>query len=557
MDWSRVFPEISDPAELDALLERLRTLHTDVAGSETFFPWKQVPEPATSVMFGTVMSRHLHGVLEDASRRLGRMEVVADPDAVLAVLTDCTVQFAAEQGFRPIVDLLAVARTNGELSGTDPHARFRDFAERLDSPEGYARLQRQHPDLLPRVRRLASYRVDAALDVLSATDRSWAAICDALALDPADRIAGLGMGVGDVHARGRQVLVLTTESGRRLVAKPRDIGVEVQYSAFVRRLAGESQGVDLPGPRSYAADGVGWFEHVGDDGSRSPDFFTMVGVHLAALHLLNGTDVHYENLMIDAQGRPVVVDAEALFTPYLPGAGRIDSLLLGVRATGLLTVGDIEGGRGFDYGALDYTPGAASPVRSWTVVDAGRDDMRLEMHRPTVEHPGVLGGSRATAQDARDLLQSYRATMRWVLEHVDDVLQWVRTGFRGRCRYIHRPTLSYALVSRLATHPGFMTEADRALVLGRVAVLSPATPWSMVESEVRQLLDGDIPVFTVDLHERDVLDAAGNPTGAQVREAPIRRVLDGIAGLDEDTVAREVDAVSRTVAQWGTPGPPP
>lgn len=569
--WERVFPGVPD---LDALLtdiDRTADREQSSAGpagtaarttspehpraEQRRFAYASAWPDSDRVLFGAIMSRHVVDLFEAAGRTLELNTCLAIPARVHDDLVQTVLRDAAEQGLRPVLQFLGRLRRQQRLRGDDPYERFADFERFVATPAGYREFQDAYPELLPRVRRLVRARLDAVLHLLDRTRAHWRDIITELDLLDDDRVAVVELGHGDAHAAG-QVAVLQLSSGRRVVAKPRDISLEAGYGEFSAWL-GSQIGEDLRQLRSHSTPTLGWFEHAEPThGPLHPRFFAQVGVHLAALFLLNGTDIHYENIVTDQLGRPVVVDAEALFTPYLPGAGRLESDLLGVVATGLLRAGPEAG---FEYGALEYRSGAAAPLRSWRIRNAGRDDMHLSMAEGKVDHPGVLRrGHRPGADDARDLIDAFTSALSWVLRHRSQVANRIESTFTGPCRYIHRPTMSYAMVARMCTHPMFAAERDRRRAAGRVAVLAPITPWPMIADEINALVDGDIPAFTVDIRRTQVCDAVGREVpGVHMRETPLSRVLRGLEGLGPEDLDEQAAVVHDLVAGWGAPAAVP
>ncbi|WP_222192505.1 DUF4135 domain-containing protein [Modestobacter italicus] len=517
--------------------------------------------PVPAALFGEVMTGLVADQLQDTAGRLRPLRLLADPDAVVQTVTAHAVHLASTLAARSVLRRLDHRRRAGSLTGSTAEERHASFVAELASPAGLAGLVAEQPDLVAWVRAVVGLRLDAVADLLTATDRHWPTVAATVAgVHPGDRVAGVDLGAGDTHGRGRSVAVLRLDSGGAVVVKPRHLGVEQAFGTVASWL-GEQVGVELPRLTGWSADGHGWVEHVGPGTAPpAPTYLRATGVLLAALHLLDATDVHYENLLVDRAGLPVVVDAETLLTPRLEGTDRPDDGLLGVVATGMLSLRREQAGPGdgeLDPGALGYTPGAVSPFRSWQVVRPGRDDMRLEMAPVRVDHPGPAAAARhRTAADRDELERGFSDVLGWVLAHRERTIGRIDTAMpddpAASVRYIHRPTMLYAQVLRMATHPTFVTRADRRRALGRLAVLGPATPWPLLASEIRQLDLGDLPSFRVPLRGTSVLDGLGDETGARCRQAPLARCLDAVRRLTDSDARREAAAVHTSLAAWDT-----
>lgn len=552
--WSELFGDLGGEP-LDQLLTWADAAPSDLPSDPTggARPWRMAAaagDGADDGVLGAAVAAIAAAPADRFADRLAALSLVGDVPALHARGVDVARSVVSEEVRRPLVALLAHDAAAGRTTGATPQERYDAWLAALLAPAGWARVERTHPDLLPRAVALAEQRLAALADLVERTDRYWSGIAADLGLDPTARLVDLQVG-GDSHGGGRCVAVLRTSAGERLVAKPRPARVEEGYGSFASWL-GEAAGVAvgdaaLPRPRFHHAGDSAWMEHLPgltSAGGRHAAYFTQVGVHLAALHLLRGTDVHYENLLADGAGRPAVIDAEALFTPRLGAREDLD-----VAATGLLSVP--FGDAAFDFGALDYRAGGASPFRAWHVEGPGRDDLRLVMRPVVVDHPEVAPGAR-TGAEARAVEEAFAAVLDHVVEHRATVLGRLEATFRsGRVRLIHRATMTYALLLRTATHPSFASDRDRQRVFARLAVMAPATDPAVLASEVRQLTAGEIPAFEVDLHDPRVRDARGRDTGARAAVAPYEDVVELVTRLDADHVARQVAVLRSRVGHWG------
>ncbi|MFW6772894.1 DUF4135 domain-containing protein [Nocardioides sp. CPCC 205120] len=545
--WREVFPELAGQDDVDALLAWADGLDDDLPphgapGWRSTTTGDGADEVHDDGVFGAVVAAVVRPAVAPAVARLTALPVVGGHPRVAARLEEAARRLVADEVVRPLMGLLAEDRAAGALVGDDPRDRYGRWVAALLSPAGWARIEARHPDLLPRASALAARRADALTDVLAATARHWDEVAPALGVPVGDQVVDVLVG-GDSHGGGRSVLVLTTSSGARCVVKPRSAAVEAGYAEFSAWLGREALGLDLPRPAVVERAGLTWVEHVAPGPTRHPDHFAMLGVHLAALHLLRGTDVHYENLLTDRHGRPVVVDAEALFTPSLGAAAAQD-----VDATGLLST---PFGEDFDFGALDYRAGSTSPFRAWHVEGAGTDEVRFEMRPVTVDTPEALRGDRPGPGDAEAVVGALETCLARVAAAPEEVVARVLRVFpAGRVRMILRPTMAYALVARMATHPRFTADTDRRRVLARLAVLPPAVDPVLLASEVRQLTAGEIPAFGVDVHADRVLDAYGRDTGVRTARSPFDDVAAAVLRVDRAHVERQVAIARASTAHW-------
>jgi lantibiotic modifying enzyme len=260
------------------------------------------------------------------------------------------------------------------------------------------------------------------------------AIARALSFDPG-RLVSVDPGWGDPH-RGRQTVVrVTTDSGSHLAYKPRSVDPERLWATVILGVE-EHLRIGLSAPQAFSRRSHGWVEWV--EPERVPNGTAAdnrrFGALLALLDLLEVRDAHRENFVL-ARGQQVLVDAETIGHPRLPGFEDVPSIVL--------------------TGALPWPPGKAE---------------------------------RRVGGEAEEIVPGYLAVHRF-LRGVG--LSWLKpNGILGksrkiRTRVILRPTRVYAGALKqgrttLPNPPG-VTDSGVAKVI--------------LASERRALARGDIPLF--------------------------------------------------------------
>ncbi|GHO76727.1 hypothetical protein KSD_44980 [Ktedonobacter sp. SOSP1-85] len=145
------------------------------------------------------------------------------------------------------------------------------------------------------------------------------------------QVVALQPAFSNPHHGRRMAMALTFASGRKLVYKPRDIGMEASYFTLLAWC--NEQGVEPPFkivtvvPRgSY-----GWMEYVAhvecENERAGQNFYRRAGMLLCLAYMLGGKQCFYDHIVAHGE-HPVLVDASALLQPFvnpeprefLPGA---------------------------------------------------------------------------------------------------------------------------------------------------------------------------------------------------------------------------------------------
>ncbi|MFI9116024.1 type 2 lanthipeptide synthetase LanM family protein [Streptomyces venezuelae] len=461
-------------------------------------------------------------ILRPFTRRAGeRLERrVAERDGTLvdlaAVRADMERQLSgrlARAAARTLVRELHEARTAGRLEGDDERARFRDFLGRTASRHGLTELLAGRPVLARILGRAALDAADAMAEMIGRLASDRARLASALLAGPGP-LVGVEPGAGDGHRGGRSVMLLRFADGTRLVYKPRPLAVHRHFNDLVTWFNGLPGAVELRTLRLLDRGDYGWVEHVTARPCASAveveTFYRRQGALLALLHLLDGTDLHHENL-IAVGAHPVLVDVETLFHPPLPGSGTEDpaarALHDSVYRVGLLPQLLVGDDCALDVSGVGGGRAGTSPVARADWADAGTDRMRLvrragrfaeSANRPRLADRGpVEPGAHIEA-----LCAGFRAGYTTIGAAKEELLRGsglLKAFAEDEVRVVMRPTWVYSMLLDESTHPDLLKDADERQGVLEVlrtdrfgAVLEPG----LVDEEIAQLWAGDVPLFT-------------------------------------------------------------
>lgn len=455
-------------------------------------------------------------------------------------LTGVVAAPALERGLRPglglrlartaapaLVEELRRLRDAGQLAGSGPGERFSDFLRQLGDRHRLAGLMVDRP-VLARLIGETCRHTAAAVDELVrrlVADRSDL-VRQLLDAEPGP-LVDLSLGAGDRHRGGRAVAVLTFADGSRVVYKPRPPGLLVRFGELLTWLGGHLPELAPRGVRVLARDGHGWTGFLPRRACRSAAevelFYRRLGALLALLYVLDGTDMHCENIVADG-AHPVLVDVETLLHPTWtsPTASGTDPamawLARSVARTAVLP-SSLFGGEGpMDVSGICGDTGAPLPGSVERLEGAGTDAMRLVTgsrrfgevrNRPRLDDAPVDPLDHVPA-----LLSGFRAGYDTLVAHAGDLLAdgGPLTGWADEeLRVVARSTYVYDCALTEALRPDALVDAEaRARTFAVLADPGPRQHLApLVEHELADLRDNDIPVFTATATSRDLRTGSG------------------------------------------------
>ncbi|MEV6235488.1 type 2 lanthipeptide synthetase LanM family protein [Lentzea sp. NPDC051838] len=412
---------------------------------------------------------------------------------------------------RVLVLELNAARITGALTSADPAARFAEWLADTTDSRYWEALDEHYPRLRQRLSTVIGNRCTAAVRL---AHRFGA---DRAALD-AGVLTGVEFGAGDSHRGGQTVAILRC-TNKSVVYKPRSVAVDAVLGRLLDALLPDED-TRIRVPEVLERDGYGWAAHVEhrycEDDDELRAFYRGMGHWLAIMRLLGGSDLHAENL-IAVGPVPVVVDCETLFTPayelgkpsgYGLAVDRAVSLVGGtVLRTGLLPGRGLAlGWRGVDSSAIGSLPGQQPSAPVPMVVDGGTDLARVEL----VQAPIALAANHPSADPmlGKHWQRIYDGftdlTERLLKIDRDGELEPLLAGFADcPVRVVTRATEAYAELGRMLWHPTSLHDEQAArlraaTVLAKQAETAPGAPGDpqVIDAEITDLLDGDVPFFT-------------------------------------------------------------
>ena len=469
----------------------------------------------------------------------------------------------ARQSARTLVTELSRARTEARLPGATSRARFAAFIARLSTRQGLTTLFAAYPVLARMLGQTALDAADAMIELADRLDADRQRLIAEL-FDGKDPGALLRMeiGRGDAHQGNRSVALLHFAHGS-VVYKPRPLDQHALLDEAVGWLNAKVAGLDLRTPRSVRvntvrintghSDGYGWLEFVEhrwcESVTEADRFYRRQGALLALLYAIDGTDVHYENLIASGD-QPVLVDAETLLHGGLPSAATAgadpaaQALDASVHRTGLLPHLLIGDNGALDLSALGRTDGGVYPSDVLRWEGAGTDEMRVV--RGPVASPAAqnqpLPHSRATAGHADHraaLLEGFRAGYDAIagcraelLEDDGFLTRWAQSP----ARLVARATRFYGTLLEESTHPDLLRDAlarDAVFALLWTESRDDPARQRLIEEEIADLWRGDVPMFFHRPAGTAVWSARGTRLDGVLPAGSLESVLDKVAAMSE------------------------
>jgi type 2 lantibiotic biosynthesis protein LanM len=461
---------------------------------------------------------------------------------------------------------LRIEGLEGRLAGAGPEERFRSFLDACSGAERRRELLARYPVLGRMLATAIRNWLGFGLELLAHAVGDREAIVELFAADgDPGPLCGVDGETGDLHRRGRCVVIARFASGLRVVYKPKPLAADRHFQELLAWLNDRGADPAFRTLRILDRGEHGWEEHVAAApcaaAAEVERFYRRIGGYLALLYLVDATDLHLENL-IAAGEHPMLVDLESLFharaqrrfllqkgAPLEPSVLRTGLLPQRRQAASGAQAPDISGLFG---GAGQLS---AEPLPHW--VDVGTDGMRLArdpLRMPGGRNQPRLAGAEVDLLDhGAEIVAGLRHVYGLLLDHRGELLaaDGPLAAFAGDpVRVLLRPTMVYAKLLTEGTHPHVLGNAlelerhfDRLWVAAEQTLMDAVIP-----SEQDDLWEGDIPLFTSRPSSRDLWDSLGRRIPDFWDAPSLEVVLERVRGLSPADLLRQTWFVRASLA---------
>ncbi|MCW3081697.1 type 2 lanthipeptide synthetase LanM [Segetibacter sp.] len=323
-------------------------------------------------------------------------------------------------------------------------------------------------------------------------------------------------GLGDVHQEGRSTTIVTFQNNSKIVFKPRSAGLDLAFNKLIDSFQLFENEIKLRTLNFIDKGEYCWCEYITDlpctTVKEVETYYTKAGVMLAFLYLLQGTDIHFENL-IACKDDPILIDIECLFhDTKLPQFNVLNTALLPV----LVFQGHNK--PPIDASALGANGEIESNHKIWKWKNIGTDALNLEQESGFYKAEGnqpVLNTKAISPEEyLEQIITGFDKVTDWIFE-IQPLLEDENSNpfshFKNQViRIIPRLTRSYYdILENSYTVPALKSEDDRRkVILHFLNQFSFQLPYvnseqkeQIIKSEFKAIERLDIPYFTANTSE--------------------------------------------------------
>lgn len=442
-------------------------------------------------------------------------------EAVKELLQDFLTKITS-MALKCIVLELNLERERGNLVGTDEKERYIDFIRQFDSEERIIDFFDKYIVLARLLTENTERFINNVLELFNYLKADKDDIISKFNMTSDDyQIVSCAFGLGDGHNGNKTVVTIEFINGHKLVYKPKNLDVNISFKKLCDYLNKSERFLELKATKTLSYKDHGYEEFIEHFKCKTHEelenFYIRFGYILCLIYLLNGTDMHMENLIAHGE-YPVIVDLETLLQqPHLYILDQdkkmrdvFDEIFNSVERTALLTVAlDVDGNsKKVEIGALKGSETEIPDVLN--IVAEETDRMRFE--KSSVIMPGSK--NIPYENEKEDFFKNFKDIIIKGFEEMYNYFLEQKEGSRfceviegfkyNKMRCILKDTNKYDILLNNSYHPDMLTDMlDREKLVENLWATSINNP-NIINSEVKSMMIDDIPYFSFYANENNL-----------------------------------------------------
>lgn len=411
--------------------------------------------------------------------------------------------------------------------------------------------------------------IDSIAEFIDRLATNWSAIEESFSPQQSLRqVTEIKPGLSDPHNGGRSVIILTFDTGMKLVYKPKDLSIEAAFYQFLDWCNSQEQLLSFQVLQVLNYSTHGWVEYVESlpcqNEAEAQRFYQRSGMLLCLIHILEGTDCHWENLIASGE-QPILIDTETLFhhrqkMPDSNGTPKAQILVnkkilesplrtLMLPQWGLLPSDDLN----IDLSGLGGIKDQVVPTIQWKNINT--DGMKTVPEIVTLQEasaPTINETSLTPDKYLTELVAGFEQMYGFLSKHQELLLapESPLTIFADlTVRYLFRTTRTYGSILNSSFSPSLLQSGiDRSIgldVLSRAFLQSAEKPafWSILDAELQAMEQLDIPFLTIKTTQKSMELSTGVVISELSAESSFERVILRLKSLNQDDLNQQLEII--------------
>ncbi len=375
-----------------------------------------------------------------------------------------------------------------------------------------------------------------------------------------DPVSYIKTSSGDTHQKGKTVGEVVFESGKHFMYKPHQLKIDLGFRELLDWMKSEDpQMHDHITPDIITDENFGFAGYVEHneckDEAEVERFYQRSGELLAVLHSMNGSDMHFENIISNGE-YPILIDLETLLHPTLDNKeSKKDTSAKAAAAkkysSSVLNVGMLPMylGGGLDIGGFSAAESQKAGQKSDVIVDEDSDNIHIErtysVLEPQKNNPVLDGKNVEASKYVSSICKGFSEVYKWISENKAAYTAKIREIFTGLIgRIVIRPTNTYAQLLAIAQDQAFSRkDYERSLIMHRIFIDAYKQNKTVALTEYDALMNGDVPYFIFKIGDNRLYNEDGAISDEDMITPLLESIEEKINGFSSKALDEQVNYI--------------
>lgn len=354
----------------------------------------------------------------------------------------------------------------------------------------------EYPELFDLAYKAIKYFIVNINEIIFRLNEDYFEIENDFCVDLSSKIEYIKLGLGDRHNNHKSVSLIKYENNCKIIYKPRNLGIDkVLYNFF--SYYNDIYKTNLYVPKTLYRGKYGWAEFIEKQEvslTDIHDYFCNFGHLLSILYIMNGSDIHYENILTSYNNKITLLDCETIFSPI-----KTDDQFnyLNVLSVGLLPNKIKIDGKYNDFGGINslFDKNSDSPFQQENISANNIGVLNIENNTKTVN----IYSNINIGNYINDICDGFQKSYTHFLNNKQEIITIFSKIPKSTCvRYLTRHTFSYSHILSQSLNPIFLNNKEkRKSFLKQLNLSFEENPSHMVtyQSDFLDLYNDDIPYY--------------------------------------------------------------
>ncbi|TDF38339.1 type 2 lantipeptide synthetase LanM [Alteromonadaceae bacterium M269] len=465
---------------------------------------------------------------------------------------------------KTLINELNLAYSNDFLpEGLSHHSEYLfAYKDLILDKEYWDYLNAKYKLLLPRSRKKVHQIVEVMSKLLYRLNTDLTDIAQMLgkSTESIGTIKAIEKSLGDSHCGGDSVSIIEFSNNSKVIYKPRSVSVERAFQNFITWF-NQSSSIEQKTFAVIEKQDYGWCEYVYaatmTEEKDVKNYFNRYGSMVALIEILKGTDIHFENL-IASGAYPIVIDLETLCQPieyssnenerrkYVSNAEYYhNSVYYTAMIDPIFVNRNLNGSplaKGLRRGLSNIVVEEEGELKF-----VSRDVKDLTNHLPS------LNGEMIDCYEyGEEICKGYRETAELILKDKRAFYNKFITCFSNvKLRVVVRQTNKYAKVLEAINSPyGIESYKNTDEYLLKTTILGHENNAfsKVVNSELEDLYDNDIPYFSTKINSIDLVNGRGKVIKNIFAVSGMQETLNSILRYNENKLESSLKIIRNSIS---------